>query len=101
MEISHYGDEGSPNDSVLLPNVPAGKYYLRVEPELQSSGGSSASMSYDLVVLRGVPTYSWLWLAAVLLSIPPIVKGVRAAQFETRRWSESDFSPITLSKGSD
>ncbi len=100
-EVSHYGDEGSPNDSVVLPNVPAGKYYLRVEPELQSSSGSSATMSYDLLVLRGVPTYSWLWLAAVLLSIPPIFKGVRAAQFETKRWSESDFSPITLSKGGD
>jgi hypothetical protein len=99
-EISHYSDEGSPNDSVVLPNVPAGKYYLRVEPEMQSSGPGQ-SMSYDLVVLRGVPTYSWLWISAVLLSIPPIVKGVRAAGFESRRWRESDFSPMSVKGGSN
>ena len=100
-EVSHYSDEGSPNDSVLLPNVPAGKYYLRVEPEMQGRAGSGDSVSYDLVVLRGVPTYTWLWVAAVLLSIPPIFKGVRAAGFETRRWRESDFSPGVVSGGSD
>ena len=26
------------------------------------------------MVVRGVPTYTWIWIAAVLLSIPPIVK---------------------------
>ena len=45
-EISHYSDEGSPNDSVVLPNVPAGKYYLRVEPEMQS--GNSVAPDYEL-----------------------------------------------------
>ena len=92
-EISHYSDEGSPNDSVVLPNVPAGKYYLRVEPEMQGGSNVDQSMGYDLVVLRGVPSYTWLWLAAVFLSIPPIFKTIRAAGFENTRWKESDFGP--------
>lgn len=95
-EISHYSDEGSPNDSVVLPNVPEGKYYLRVEPEMQSGNSVGQSMSYDLVVVRGVPAYTWIWIAAVLLSIPPIVKSASAANFETNRWKQSDFTPGEL-----
>ncbi|MGI8744941.1 MAG: DUF4178 domain-containing protein [Bryobacteraceae bacterium] len=87
-EISHYSDEGSPNDRVVIPNVSAGKYYLRVEPEMQAGQNS---MNYELIVRHGVPAYGWLWLAALLLSIPPIFKGIRAAAFESRRWRESDY----------
>ena len=37
-EVSYYhdsdGSEGSRNNSVIVPSVPSGQYYLRVEPEM-------------------------------------------------------------------
>lgn len=87
-EVSHYSDEGSPNDSFVIPNVPPGKYYLRVEPEMEAGRNS---MNYELIVRQGVPRYAWFFVTAVLLSIPPAFKSIRAAGFEAKRWRESDY----------
>jgi Domain of unknown function (DUF4178) len=91
-EISNSSSEGSPNDRVVIPTVPPGKYYLRVEPEMQA-GQSTSGVRYEIIVRGGVPTYGWLWIAALLLTIPPIVTSVRAASFESARWRESDYAP--------
>lgn len=91
-EVSYYSDEGSPRDRVILAHVPSGKYYLRVEPEKQAG---SSPLAYDLVVRRDVPSYGWFWLAAVLLTIPPIFTTIRRGSFETRRWRESDYAPAS------
>jgi hypothetical protein len=96
-EVSHYSDEGSPRDSVVLPAVPAGKYYLRVEPE-KTAG--SAPVNYEIVVRRDVPGFGWFVLAGFLLLIPPIVSTVRIASFESARWRESDYPP-SISGGDD
>lgn len=101
-EVSYYrdsdGTEGSRNNSVVVPGVPAGKYYMRVEPEMTS--GHAAR--YELAVRRDVPTYGFFWIAAGLLLIPPIFKTVRAASFETARWRESDYAPVrSSSNGGD
>jgi hypothetical protein len=93
-EVSYYhdsdGTEGSRKNSVIIPSVPSGKYYLRVEPELDRS---TTSMHYQLAVRRDVPNNIFFWITAVLLLIPPILKSVRAASFESRRWRESDYAP--------
>jgi len=91
-EVSYYkGDdsEGSPNDSVIVPSVAPGRYYLRVEPEMAKN---SPSMIYTLEIKRSVPSAAFFWIAAALLLIPPVLMTWRAASFERRRWSESDFS---------
>ncbi|MBZ5612005.1 MAG: DUF4178 domain-containing protein [Acidobacteriia bacterium] len=97
-EVSYYhdsdGTEGGRNNSVVIPAVPAGKYYLRVEPE---TSPSAAAVGYQLAVRRDVPTYTLFWIAAALLLIPPILKSVRSAGFETRRWRESDYAPAASS----
>jgi hypothetical protein len=90
-EVSNYSDEGSPNNDVLLPKLPPGKYSLRVEPEMAPS--SRAGVNYDLIVRRDVPTYTWFWIAAVLLLLPPIFTSIRSGRFETARWAESDYAP--------
>lgn len=94
-EVSYYRDsdgaEGSPNNSVIIPRVPAGKYYLRVEPEMDSK--STRSVRYEITLRRDVPNYTFFWLAALLLIIPPIVITVRSAGFEGARWRESDYAP--------
>jgi hypothetical protein len=97
-DVSYYfgrdsdGDwtEGSRGDSVTVPRVPSGRYYLRVEPEMDAGGGS---MRYTLRVRRDAPHVGWLLLALPFLLIPPIVVSLRSAAFEGARWAESDYAP--------
>ena len=84
-EVSNLLGEGSPNDSVLIPTVPAGRYYLRVEPEVASG---YRRMNYELSVRRDVPSSAFYWLAALLLVVPPGFLTLRALGFEKSRWQE-------------
>jgi hypothetical protein len=84
-EISYYSGEGSPSDSVLIPAVPSGSYYLRVEPEMSAG---SKGMRYELLIRRDVPSALLYFLAAVLIIIPPGFVTIRAAGFEKARWQE-------------
>jgi hypothetical protein len=96
-EVSYYygsdsdgsWSEGGRNDSALIPTVPAGQYYLRVEPEMDAN---AAPVNYSIELRRDVPTLSFFWIAALLLLIPPIFGTFRSAAFEGRRWSESDYA---------
>jgi hypothetical protein len=79
--------EGSPTDSVALPSVPAGRYFLRIETE----GERTASpVRYRVRVVRDVSTSLWFIVALVLIAVPPILASRRASMFEHRRWQESD-----------
>ena len=79
--------EGSPTDTVELPSVPAGRYFLRIETE----GDRTASpVQYRVRVVRDVPTSLWFIVALVLIAVPPILASRRAWTFERRRWQESD-----------
>jgi hypothetical protein len=93
-EVSNYTDEGSPNSSVIIPDIPSGQYYLRVEPELDPG---NSLMHYDLTLRRDAPNYPIYGVAALLLLIPPAFKTYRSARFEAVRWRESDFGS-TVSK---
>jgi hypothetical protein len=98
-EVSYYRDsdgaEGKPNDSVIVPRVPSGKYYLRVEPEMEPR--ILQSMSYSLTIRRDVPSNAFFWIAGVLLLIPPVFITFRASAFESARWRESDYAPAVKS----
>jgi hypothetical protein len=112
-EVSYYHgsdsdgswSEGKARDSVVLPSVAGGRYYLRIEPEMDPQASAQAasgmSMNYDVVVRRDVPHTFLFWLFLPLFLIPPIVVTVRAAGFETARWAESDYSGGSLSSGGD
>lgn len=102
-EVSYYhdsdGSEGSRNNSVIVPGVPSGRYYLRVQPEMETN---SAFMRYELEIRRNVPNYAFFGIAALLLLIPPILTTFRRGSFEAARWRESDFaSAISKPGGSD
>jgi hypothetical protein len=72
---------------VIIPAVPSGRYYLRVEPESEVQFGS---IQYTVTVVRDVPVMS-LYLAAFLaLLIPAIFISWRAFNFEQMRWASSD-----------
>lgn len=86
--------EGKAQDSVVLPSVEPGKYYLRVEPELDTSTPSVAprSIRYQIKVVRDVTTWFYFWIGCLLLLIPPIWATLRGGSFEARRWAESDYA---------
>jgi hypothetical protein len=114
-EVSYYHgrdsdgnwNEGKARDSVTLARVEPGRYYLRIEPEMDAQAAAQASrgmvMDYDVTVRRDVPSTWLLWLALPLLILPPIWSSVRALGFETQRWAESDYGTGsgTASSGED
>ena len=91
-EVSYYhdsdGSDGNRNNSVIIPSVPSGQYYLRVEPEMAYG---TSYMHYDLQLRRNVPNYGFFGVAALLLLIPPLLTTFRRGSFEAARWRESDY----------
>jgi len=83
--------EGGQNDRVAVPSVPAGRYYLRVEPEGDPGYGVTY---YTITVKRDVPQYSLYGLALLALLIPAVLLTWRTLSFEHLRWAESDHPPI-------
>ena len=79
--------EGSPRDSVDLPSVPPGRYFLRIETEGERT---APPIRYRVRVLRDVSTSLWFLVALVLILVPPILATRRAFTFERQRWQESD-----------
>lgn len=81
--------EGSRSRTVYVGRVPAGRYVLRLEPELERG---SAPAFYDIRLRSGVPRLAHLIVVLVLLLLGPIALGISKARFESRRWAESDYA---------
>ncbi|MFA6319079.1 MAG: DUF4178 domain-containing protein, partial [Elusimicrobiota bacterium] len=77
--------EGGRSDTVYLPSVKPGTYYLRVEPETDASG-----IAYTIELTRDVPRVSYLFYAWLLLTLPFLWVWWRRRSFESSRWQESD-----------
>jgi uncharacterized protein DUF4178 len=88
--------EGTRSDEATLPSVPAGRYYLRIEPE-----GPAGTVAYSIRVYRDVPRWSFFWLGLLALVFPPGFLFWRRRVFEIQRWSESDHPIVTLSSSTD
>jgi hypothetical protein len=86
--------EGKQNDSVVIPSVPPGHYYLRIEPEADPS---LPNISYTVDVIHDVPVFGIYAIAFVALLVPALLISLRAYTFERSRWSESDHPPVQLS----
>ena len=104
-EVSYYHgyeggeswSEGANSDDVMLPMVPPGRYFLRIEPE---GDRGSQPVVYSVRVVRDVVTSLWFLIAVGLLALPPAAATWRSMAFERRRWQESDHAPSS-SSGSD
>ena len=100
-EVSYYygsdsdgsWSEGSTKDTVIIPSVPAGHYYLRVEPEVDSKHGH---LVYSVQVKRDVPVLGFFGIAFLALLVPAIAITWRSINFERMRWAESDHPPISI-----
>jgi hypothetical protein len=101
--------EGSNKTTVLVPQVPSGRYYLRIEPE-SGTGDSSEPFKpdqpspgaevfkYDITVKRDVVQWGYFFIILVVLLPFPIIQSWRRHAFENRRWMESDHPPVTSSE---
>lgn len=95
-EVSYYygydsdghWSEGSKTNRVVVPSVPPGHYYLRIEPEGERF---HQSISYTVTVKRDVPQISFFGFALLALLIPAAFMTWRAMSFEHLRWAESDY----------
>jgi hypothetical protein len=95
-EVSYYHgydedgswSEGSSTDSVTIPSVPSGNYYLRIEPESDRNRGT---ITYTVTVRRDVPQASFFGLGVLALLLPAGVMTWRSLNFEHLRWAESDY----------
>ncbi|HWX53499.1 MAG TPA: DUF4178 domain-containing protein [Verrucomicrobiae bacterium] len=92
---SYYGSdedgswsEGSQHDSILIPAIPPGHYYLRIEPE----SDPGRPISYTVSVTHDAPVYWWFLVAAALLVVPALFATWRSMSFEHMRWQESDHA---------
>ena len=98
-EVSYYHgydsdgswSEGSTHDSATLGSIPPGNYYLRVEPEMDAGH----SVAYTLSIERDVPLFSWFWVTAIALIVPPLFLSARGWGFEYKRWQDSDYPIVT------
>lgn len=100
-EVSYYygydsdgfWSEGSKKDVAVVPSVPPGHYYLRIEPEADPRHppiGYRVTLKRDVT---GLAFYGWGLLALLL---PAVAIGWRSLSFERSRWSESDHPPTPI-----
>jgi hypothetical protein len=80
--------EGSREERVLLPRVPAGQYYLRVEPV----SDIAKDVAYTIRVRRDVLSLLPYGFALGLLFLPALLAMLHSAGFEQKRLQESDHS---------
>jgi Domain of unknown function (DUF4178) len=80
--------EGKRTDTVTVPSVPPGDYYLRVEPESDFYRGT---IYYAITVKRDVPQASFFGLGALAILLPAGMITWRSLNFEHLRWAESDY----------
>lgn len=80
--------EGSSSDDAVFHDIPAGKYVLNIEGELDPQ--SNRGLVGHLKIERGHASWlNWLLVQLFLLAVP-LVGWWRARAFETRRWADSD-----------
>ena len=102
LEVSYYHgydsdgswSEGSQNASVALPAVPAGEYFLTVEP---SADAKIDRLAFTVHVKSGGAFFGNCIVVHFLVLFYPIMLLWRGFLREKERWSESDFSPYTTS----
>jgi hypothetical protein len=100
--------EGDGTAEVIVPEVPSGHYYLRLDPE---SGRNENPDRYDpnkpepgarvfeyrITVTRDHTRWSFFWWTVFLLLPLPIIESIRSSSFENRRWMDSDHPRVQSS----
>jgi ribosomal protein L37AE/L43A len=83
--------EGSQSDEIVFLNVPAGTYYLTLDPDMAPD--KLVAVRDRVEVHTAGAGWSNFVLVMIFLLIFPIFSATRHAAFEARRWAESDHAP--------
>lgn len=78
-QATQFHREVEHDNRVLLPTIPPGRYSLRAQPDRRPA-------EFTVTVRRDVPSFTFFWIAAVLLLIPPIMQSWQKLSFERQRW---------------
>lgn len=81
--------EGSKEGEAFLSQIPAGRYHLNIYPEF-----SFENKQFTIEVRRDVPNMSNMWSTLVLIGLFPAYYFIRRYYIESKRWSDSDYSPF-------
>lgn len=91
--------EGSRSDEVVFLNIPAGTYYLTLDPDMAPDKLMAVRDQVEVITPRA--GWSNFVLVTLFLLVFPIFASLRRAAFETRRWAESDHAPVSSDDGDD
>jgi len=83
--------EGSAADEVVFLNIPAGTYYLTIDPDMAAD--KFLVVRDRIEVHTAGAGWSNFVLVIVFLLVFPLFTTMRRAAFEGRRWAESDHAP--------
>jgi hypothetical protein len=83
--------EGSSINSTILSSVPDGDYAVSVD--VAGDAKAPKRLDWNVQIRRDVSDWSNFWWGFLLLTIYPVIYYFRAAAFEGKRWSDSDYSP--------
>ena len=83
--------EGSRDDEIVFLNIPAGTYYLTLDPDMAQD--KPVAVRDTLEVRTAGAGWSNFVLVMIFIIIFPVFSAMRHAAFEARRWAESDHAP--------
>jgi len=89
IEDGESWSEGGIQETVLLSEVPPGKYHINMYPY----SGSRLVNSLDVKVTESVTLWRNILVTLLLLCLYPLYCWYRARRFEVNRWINSDFTP--------
>lgn len=80
--------EGSRNETVMMHSVPAGNYFMRIEP----AKGTGSVLFFKLTATYDVPIWRNFFIFVLLALLPLVSLLVIAMVREGRRWQNSPFT---------
>ena len=101
VEDGEAWSEGSSTTTKYLSSLPAGTYTLRLEGQWEKWQEPSPALSVQIV--QGVPRFTNLLIALIVVSLIPAYTLVRRVIFEGSRWKDSMYTsaPSYTSDDSD
>jgi hypothetical protein len=81
--------EGDKSRELVFRDVPAGDYYLVIDPEM--SDENRAAVADTVRVVRNPTPWSNFFFLLVFLLVFPLITRYRIAAFETARWANADY----------